>query len=92
MFSSFSVPPASRFGQAVHSLWQTERSLPFQEELIVPKGVVEVIFNFSDGAPVEAHLAGRHYRIRGCFINGFNTAPIRLRGRCFSVFCSNRWR
>ena len=79
MFSSFSVPPASRFGQAVHSLWQTERSLPFQEELIVPKGVVEVIFNFSDGAPVEAHLGGRHYRIKGCFINGFNTAPIRLR-------------
>jgi AraC-like DNA-binding protein len=47
-------------------------------ECIIPKGVVEVIFNFSSGAPIPAQLEGRQFTLSYCFINGINTAPIQL--------------
>ncbi|HTD93111.1 MAG TPA: DUF6597 domain-containing transcriptional factor [Chitinophagaceae bacterium] len=53
---------------------------PFTYQLInLSKGIVEVIFNFSEGSPIQAQLDGTQYQLPNCFINGFNTAPIRLR-------------
>jgi AraC-like DNA-binding protein len=44
----------------------------------MPKGIVEIIFNFSDGSPILAQIDSRQYHLPNCFINGFNTSPIQL--------------
>jgi len=44
----------------------------------LPKGIVEIIFNFSERNPFIAHLATSKTYLPGCFINGFNTKPIAL--------------
>ena len=61
----------------IHSIWQVEGFTSFQNEIIIPKGVAEIIFNFND--PVAAQINDKPYQLPGCFINGFNTGPIHLR-------------
>jgi len=51
---------------------------PFRKEHIIPKGIVEVIFNFSEGSPMRAQVGDRAYQLSNCFINGFNKAPLQL--------------
>ena len=72
------IPPTPQLKNVIHSIWQTDRSTSFQEENIIPKGIVEVIFNFSEGAPILALMGRKQYQLPNCFINGFNTVPIRL--------------
>lgn len=55
-----------------------EQFTSFQKEYIIPKGVIEVIFNFSSSATIPAQLNGKQYTLSHCFINGFNTVPIQL--------------
>ena len=71
-------PPNALVKDVVHSIWQIDRLSSFRKEHIIPKGVVEIIFNFSDSAPISAHLGNKQYHLPNCFISGFNTAPIRL--------------
>ncbi len=60
-------------------MWQVEGFPVYKSEHIIPKGVVEVIFNLSDGdSRIIAQLEGKKYQLGKCFINGFNTAPIQL--------------
>lgn len=44
----------------------------------MPKGIVEVIFNFSDGSPIVAKVGDKPFHLSNCFINSFNTAPVQL--------------
>lgn len=62
----------------VHSFWQTERNTNFKTETIIPQGVVEIIFNFTDDEKIEAQLGNNNYKLAKCFINGFNTFPVNL--------------
>jgi len=62
----------------IHSIWQTSGFTPFLNEHIIPKGIIEVIFNFSSGSPMLAHMGERQYHLSRSFINGFNTAPVQL--------------
>ena len=62
----------------IQSIWQVESINSFQQELILPKGVVEIIFNFSDCPPISANLGSRQYYLPNCFINGVNKATIQL--------------
>jgi hypothetical protein len=62
----------------IHSIWQTSGFTAFHNEHIIPKGIIEVIFNFSDGSPMLARMGDRQYHLSNCFINGFNTSPIQL--------------
>jgi len=55
-----------------------ERHTPLHKELIIPKGVVEIIFNLNDQSPILSQIGNREYCVSDCFINGFNTVPIRL--------------
>ncbi len=55
-----------------------ERHAPLHKELIIPKGVVEIIFNLNDKFPILSQIGGKQYRVSDCFINGFNTVPIQL--------------
>jgi AraC-like DNA-binding protein len=62
----------------ISSIWQTEGVTNFSIEHIIPKGVIEIIFNFSEGVPILAMLDNKTYTLSKCFINGFNTAPIQI--------------
>ena len=78
MTTNYHLPKEPSFKSLIHSIWQVEGIPAFQTEQIIPKGIVEIIFNFSAGAPIPAQLGGRQYHLSNCFINGFNTAPIQL--------------
>ena len=74
--SNYYIPTELCFNNIIHSIWQVEGSPSFQKELIIPKGVVEVIFNFSGSCPIPSQLGNVQYHLPNCFINGFNKAPI----------------
>ena len=78
LISHYYTPQPSIFRSAIHSIWQLNGHTPFQKEQILPKGIVEIIFNFSGGAPIPVKMNGRTSHLGNCFINGLNKAPINL--------------
>jgi AraC-like DNA-binding protein len=76
--NNFHIPQSLHLKNLVHSIWQVEGHPPFHHEYIIPNGIIEVIFNFSDDSPLLAQMGDSKYHLSNCFINGFNTLPIRL--------------
>lgn len=76
--NNLSIPQTSRFSHVIQSIWQAERRTPLHRETIIPKGVVEIIFNLNDKFPIISQIGSKQYRVSDCFINGFNTVPIQL--------------
>lgn len=54
-----------------------ERSNYDAIETIIPRGIIEVIFNFSC-SDITVSLNEKKYLLQKCFINGFNTKPIKI--------------
>ncbi|HEX6181524.1 MAG TPA: helix-turn-helix domain-containing protein [Chitinophagaceae bacterium] len=77
MDNKFYIPQEAHLKTAVHSIWQVDRVSSFKTEYIIPKGVVEIIFNFSD-EPIAAAFGTHQHFLARCFINGFNRVPIRI--------------
>lgn len=75
---NFTIPKAPLLTNSVCSFWQTDRHTGFHTEIIIPKGIVEVIFNFSEQHTIHAEFAHGQYQLPRCFINGFNTRPVRI--------------
>jgi len=59
----------------IHSIWQVDGFPSFHKEYIIPKGLAEIIFNFSDSL-IPSQIGSRKYHLPNCFINGFNTMSI----------------
>jgi AraC-like DNA-binding protein len=78
MNNNFFIPVIEPSKNIIHSIWQTNRSTLFQKEFILPKGVIEIIFNLSKYSKSEAQINNRVYLLADCFINGYNTFPIQL--------------
>jgi AraC-like DNA-binding protein len=76
--SNIYIPQSPHLKNAIQSVWQTGGFTPFHNEHIIPKGIVEVIFNFSDGTPMHARMDDKQFRLSNCFINGFNRVPVEL--------------
>jgi len=76
--SHFFIPPPGDLNTLITAFWQIEGRTPFHKEHILPKGIVEVIFNFSNSSPIHAELGGKQYHLSNCFINGFNKVPAQL--------------
>ena len=76
MENNFFIPITLPLKTMVHSFWQTERDTNFRTETIIPRGVVEIIFNFTEDLKIDAQLGTKNYRLAKCFINGFNTLPV----------------
>lgn len=70
----------------IQSIWQVDCFPSFHTEYIVPKGIVEIIFNFSNGSAIDAQLGNKQYHLGNCFINGFNKNPIQLQLPTQQVF------
>ncbi|MEO6001253.1 MAG: AraC family transcriptional regulator [Chitinophagaceae bacterium] len=79
MNNNFYIPKETCFKNVIHSIWQVDQITSFDKEYIIPKGIVEIIFNFSDCSSIVAQLDSKKYHLPNCFINGFNVAPIQLK-------------
>lgn len=71
------IPPPGYLNSIIRHIWQTDGVHRFDTELIIPKGVVEILFDCGN-APVHASLGSKIYTPGRCFINGINTTPIQL--------------
>jgi AraC-like DNA-binding protein len=74
--SNFCMPETIALNTLVHSFWQVNHKTSHRNEYIIPKGVIELVFNFSDSESISASLGGKQYELTRCFINGFNRLPI----------------
>ncbi|MEO8088443.1 MAG: AraC family transcriptional regulator [Bacteroidota bacterium] len=72
------IPQTAYLKNVIRSIWQIEGITLFQNETIIPKGVVEIIFDFSESAAIQVELHNKFIHLPKCFINGFNTCPIQL--------------
>lgn len=78
MESHFSIPQSPQLKELIQSFWQVRKSnTPPQKEIIIPKGVFEIIFSF-ESPPQFARINNRELKIPRCFIQGFYTSPIEL--------------
>jgi AraC-like DNA-binding protein len=75
--NNYYIPKETCFKNVIAAIWQVGWSTSFERENIIPKGIVEIIFNFSDSS-IPAQLNGKQYHLPNCFINGFNTTPIQI--------------
>jgi hypothetical protein len=55
----FHIPQQALLHSAIHAIWQVEDDNEIISETIIPKGVVEIIFDFGETKPVHAKLGGK---------------------------------
>jgi hypothetical protein len=68
--NNYYIPNNAVVKEVIHSIWQVDYLPSFSTEYIIPKGIVEIIFNFSDGQSVIEHSDSNQYALPNCFING----------------------
>lgn len=79
MQSYYYIPHTVYLQHAIRNIWQLDAMSSFRKEIIIPKGTIEIIFNFNERENVEATFDGQqHSSVNRCFINGFNSCPILL--------------
>lgn len=78
MSNAFYIPTDTRIASAIHSIWQVIRPGANQHEQIMPKGVVEIIFDFTEEDRIATQVANNKIELPRVFINGFNSGPIHL--------------
>lgn len=62
----------------IHCFWAIDKESRFHNELIIPKGVIEIVFNFSITEPINVKFGTGALKLPGCFVNGFNTIPVHI--------------
>ncbi|WP_460677257.1 helix-turn-helix domain-containing protein [Hymenobacter coalescens] len=73
----YPIPSTSPLHDVLRQCWQMEREAATQaQETIIPKGLVEVIFNLNDRGPVTAQIETRAFQLPRCFLSGFNSVPV----------------
>ena len=77
MNHNYYIPAEIAYQNIIQAIWQIAHTPLFSTEYIIPKGVIEVIFNFSDSA-IPTEIGYKNYDLPSCFINGFNTLPINI--------------
>ena len=59
-------------------MWQCSGSPVYENEMILPSGVIEIIFNLS-GNVFTGKIIRDPFSVKRSFINGFNTKPVLLK-------------
>jgi AraC-like DNA-binding protein len=72
------IPETALIKEVIQSFWQIEGFTSHRNEHILPKGMVEIIFNFSNASPIVANVGKKQFHLSQCFINGFNTEPVQI--------------
>ena len=70
--------------------WQIDGTSDFGREVIVPKGCVEIIFNFSVDGVFYRRGGGDSSALPRCFITGISTVPVILDHRSHHAFLGLR--
>jgi AraC-like DNA-binding protein len=79
MKNNFNIPQSAPVKNIVHAFWQTDRPNTFPlKETIIPKGVVEIIFNLYEAREFRAHLNSYSFTTPKIFVQGFHTSPVQL--------------
>ncbi len=71
-------PHTPALKSVIRCIWQTGGMPGARVETIVPKGTIEIIFDFSEIRIVNALFQDRPCQLSRCFINGYNDIPIRI--------------
>jgi AraC-like DNA-binding protein len=78
MSSTVYIPSQPAEKNIIQLIWQVDHKTVFQKERIIPRGIVEVIFNFSGSNTIHVEIGNSSCNLPDCFINGFNTSSIDL--------------
>jgi AraC-like DNA-binding protein len=78
MESQIYRPRHPTFQNITGFIWQVDGWPTYSKEVIVPKGIIEVIFNLSSFPVIEAHINGKEIHLPRCFISGFSTSTITI--------------
>ncbi len=70
----------------VNSAWQMEGTPSYSHETILPKGVVELIFSFSEVPAFSHSPTDQKNNTPRCFINGMNSMPLYLKTPAHQFF------
>jgi hypothetical protein len=69
--SNFYIPETALIKEVIQSLWQIEGPRAFETSIFLPKGIVEIIFNFSAGLPIVAHVGKKTIPAAAVFYQRF---------------------
>ena len=72
------MPEKQPLRDVVQSFWQVTRENLFEKEVIIPMGIVEIIFNFTTETKFHAHLYDSSFIMPKCFVQGYHTSSINL--------------
>lgn len=78
MRTHFHTPQERSLKDAVQFFWQVNRNNSFRQESIVPKGVVEIVFNFFPETKFIGKLYNKSFKMPKCFIQGYHYNTIEL--------------
>lgn len=79
MGTHFHIPGESPLNDAVQLFWQVNReNTNFRREVILPKGIVEIVFNFFPETTFNGKLYNKYFTIPKCFIQGYHNSAIEL--------------
>lgn len=80
------IPNTPALKSVLRVIWQTSDAIAWGTEIIVPKGTIEIIFDFSEARFIKALFLDRPCQLPKCFINGYNDVPIRIQWPSFQHF------
>lgn len=79
METLFHMPREIPLRNAVQYFWQVKSdSKSFSKQIIIPKGIVEIIFNFIPEITFNTKLNHNHFTIPKYFIQGYHTCPFEM--------------
>jgi AraC-like DNA-binding protein len=78
MGTHFYIPKEKPLNDEVQYFWQVNRINSFSQESIVPKGVVEIVFNFFPETKFIGKLYTKDFTMPKCFIQGYHSNTIEL--------------
>ncbi len=79
MEALFYIPQNKPLTDAVQYFWQVNRcNIHFKQETIIPKGNIEIIFNFFPDTTFNGKLYNKVFTMPKCFIQGYHTHTIEL--------------
>lgn len=78
MNNNIYIPQIPLLQNIIPFIWQWNGITEFKNETIIPKGIIEIIFDFGEHDSLQGKLNGKSFQLAKCFINGFNTSPINL--------------
>ncbi len=76
MEENFYQPRTTYLKSVIQAIWQVDGYPGYRHEFIVPKGLMEMIFDFGESKPIQANFNGKDFQLAKCFMSGYRTMPV----------------